>query len=342
MTAKKNPVKRAKKTNKQISSTKTNKQKTKPLKQQLQVKQQRQVKQEEQNKKQTKSTKLNSKEESFSIGVFFKYVPRLMGQETIALHAAAITFFALFSLVPLLLITYIAFDFFSQGVATEFLFTSQATVGSNATNLFIHLSEQLRHVSDHLFVYILGILIVLYASSKFMYFLQKSLNHIWKVPPPKKWLFVEIRHRAISVLSIFILGFIVMIIVLQKVAFITLKNFLGSTLSFLLFYSSMALALYSIFAIVYKVIPDVKLEWSDVMLGSIFTTLSFWVGNFVIALIISNSLLNSIYGAISGLLLILIWIYYFTQIVYIGAEITKVYAVYFGSQKDKKTELLDN
>lgn len=292
-------------------------------------------------KKSSGKSSVSSVKENFGIKVFFKYVPRLVSQETIALHAAAITFFALFSFIPLSLITYLMFDFLSRGVATEFLFTSQETVGTSATNLFISLSEQLSKVTDHVFVYILGIIIVLYASSKLMYFLQKSLNHIWHVPTPKNWFFVELRHRLVSVLSIFIFGFVVMILVLQKVAFISLKKIMGTTLTNLLFFVALALALYSFFAIIYKLVPDIHLEWSDVMLGAFFTTVAFWFGNLIIAIVIKNSLLNSIYGAISGILLILLWIYYFTQIFYIGAEITKVYAVVFGSLKNKQEELLD-
>lgn len=283
--------------------------------------------------------KITEKKHGFLMTFILK-VPWLLREETITLHAGALAFFALFSFLPILFLTYLLFDKLSKGVATEFLFTTQETMGHNAANLLIKISEQLRTFQDHWTVYALGLIIVLYAGTRFVFFLKKSMNHIWRVPTPKKWIIQEIKHRAISVLSIFLLAFLATIVTLQKAAFITIRKFLGPNITIIVYYFALTIAIYSVIAAIYKIIPDANVQWGDVIIGSAFTTIIFWVGFFIIKAVIKKSLVSTIYGAISGILLILLWTYYFAQIIYIGAEITKVYATHYGSMKDQKEKLI--
>jgi len=280
------------------------------------------------------------KKEAGFLMTFIKKVPWLLREETITLHAAALSFFALFSFLPLLFLTYLLFDKLSKGVATEFLFTTQEAMGTNATNMLIRISEQLRTFQDHWTVYAIGLIVVLYAGTRFMFFLQKSMNHIWRVPTPKKWIAQEIKHRAISALSLIILAFLATIVTLQKAALVTIQKVLGPNITTIIYYFALTLAIYSVTATIYKIIPDTNVQWKDVMLGSAFTTTIFWIGFFIIKAIIKKSLVSTIYGAISGILLILLWVYYFAQIIYIGAEITKIYATHYGSMKKQKDKII--
>jgi membrane protein len=115
---------------------------------------------------------------------------------------------------------------------------------------------------------------------------------------------------------------------------------LGHDITTMIYYITITLAIYSMIAILYKNVPDKKIEWQDVVLGSVFSTILFWAGFFLIRTVIRQSLVNSVYGAISGILLILLWVYYFAQIIYIGAEITKVYATHYGSLIHQKSKLI--
>jgi membrane protein len=213
-------------------------------------------------------------------------------------------------------------------------------MGPTAANTIIRISEQLRTFNDHWTVYAIGLIVVLYAGTRFMFFLQKSMNHIWRVPTPKRWMRQEVKHRAISAVSIIALVFLATVVTLQKAALITIQKFLGPDITTMIYYIALTLAIYSITATLYKVVPDKKIEWEDVILGAVFTTVVFWAGYFLIRTVIRNTLVNTVYGAISGFLLILLWVYYFAQIIYVGAEITKVYATHYGSMKDQKKELI--
>jgi len=292
-----------------------------------------------------KKTKLNFDDE-FSLGnffkVFFKKVPWLVREETIPLHAAALTFFALFSFLPLLVLIYMLFNKLSEGILLEFLMTTQGIIGSDAVNSLMDSVNRLPTFDSHNWIiYVVALMVVLYAVSRFMYFLQKSMNHIWKVKTSKGWFRVELRHRAISFLSLLLLLFLATVLVLQKVALIAFQRMLGFELTMIIYYTVLSISIYSIVAIIYKVIPDRKIEWSDVFLGSAFTTIVFWIGLFLLRILFQRSLLNSVYSAISGILLIFLWMYYFAQLIYLGAEITKVYATHFGSLKSKKNLLID-
>lgn len=287
----------------------------------------------------TKKSTPKKKEMGFLRTMITK-VSWVMKEDTLNLHSAALTFFALFSFLPMLLLTYILFDRWSKGVATEFLFTTQEAMGPKATNALIDISGQLRAGADHWIIYAIGIIVVLYAASRFMYFLQKSMNNIWRVPTTKRWVRTEIKHRLISAVSLIILAFLATVVVLQKAALITIQKKLGPDLTAIVYYIAITLAMYSIIAIIYKVVPDKKLEWEDVIIGAVCTTAAFWVGFFSLRIIIQRSLVDSVYGAISGVLLMLLWVYYFAQIIYIGAEITKVYATHYGSLKEQKSKLI--
>ena len=88
----------------------------------------------------------------------------------------------------------------------------------------------------------------------------------------------------------------------------------------------------SIFAVIFKVLPDAKIKWKDVLLGAITTALLFMVGKFAISFYISKSNVGSTYGAAGSLAVLLLWIYYSSIILYFGAEFTKAYAVKYGSE----------
>ncbi len=94
-----------------------------------------------------------------------------------------------------------------------------------------------------------------------------------------------------------------------------------------------------LFAIIFKVLPDVHLKWSDVAIGAAITSLLFSVGKFLIGLYLGKSTIASSYGAAGSFLIVLLWVYYSAQVFFLGAEFTKVYTRRFGSQFRRQLQL---
>lgn len=269
---------------------------------------------------------------------FIKEVLYFIDEDAMHLHAAAISFFAIFAFIPLLVTTYLLLNNVSGSVANELLLTTSEALGTETTNTLLVIAADLQSVEVTPTAYVVGIFIVLYAMTRLMYFLQKSMNKLWNAKPHPKLLNIEVQHRIISVISVFALIILTTIISLQTIAISELSRAFGPGVARTLFFVAAALAMYSLFAFLYKFVPDREIKWSDVVGGSIFSTVLFWAGYIVIRQAFQYSFVENIYATISYVLLAFIWVYVFAQIFYIGAEICKVYALHYGSLKKNKKE----
>jgi membrane protein len=281
---------------------------------------------------------MKGRQKKFSFGHFVKKVLKATQEDTMNLHSAALSFFAIFTFVPLLLTSYIIYSRISENVATEFLITASDTLGSDSTNLLISIVRDLEQGTIPTFAYIIGSIVVFYAMTRFMYFLQKSMNKIWRTKPHMELLKIEIQHRVISVLSVIALIAVTTLITLQKITIAQITKFLGPVLSQLIFFIFTAFAMYSLFAFLYKFVPDRTIQWKDVRGGALFSTIAFWLGYIILRRVMQVSWVDNIYATISYAFLALLWIYVFAQIFYIGATICKVYAVQYGSLQKHREE----
>jgi membrane protein len=169
--------------------------------------------------------------------------------------------------------------------------------------------------------------------------IQDSINGIWGVKPkPKRGWLKMLQNRFLSFSVIVSLGFILLV----SLAVTSLVEGLGDVLArrfsevsvILLYVVNLAITLAVvsfIFGVIFKVLPDAKIKWKDVMLGSIVTGVLFMIGKFGISIYISKSNVGSTFGAAGSLVILLLWTYYSSLILYFGAEFTKAYAVNFGS-----------
>lgn len=169
--------------------------------------------------------------------------------------------------------------------------------------------------------------------------IQDSINGIWGLKPkPKRGWLKMLQNRFLSFSVIVSLGFILLV----SLAITSLVDGLGdilasrfSTLSVILLYiinQVITLAVVSfIFGVIFKVLPDAKIKWRDVLWGSVVTGLLFMIGKFGISIYIAKSNVGSTFGAAGSLVVILLWTYYSSLILYFGAEFTKAYAIAFGS-----------
>ncbi|MBV8390840.1 MAG: YihY/virulence factor BrkB family protein [Mucilaginibacter sp.] len=184
-----------------------------------------------------------------------------------------------------------------------------------------------------------GVIILLLGASSMFVEIQDSLNIIWRVKakPKKGWLKL-LQNRFVSFSLIISLGFLLLVSLIINIAIKALSTRLERFLPYVtvtifdLVNLALTLLVISVlFGIIFKFLPDAKIKWKDVRSGAIFTALLFMLGQYLIGLYIQYTAQGSAYGAAGSIIIILVWIYYTSIILYIGAEFTQVYAEACGS-----------
>jgi membrane protein len=185
---------------------------------------------------------------------------------------------------------------------------------------------------------VVGLVTILFGATGVFVQLQDSLNHIWDVEAkPGQGLRSFIMTRVISFGMILGIGFLLLVSLVVSAAVSAVgawatgllpgAKILVEILTFLVSFGVVTL----LFAMIYKVLPDVKLAWRDVWIGATATALLFTIGKFLIGLYLARGSVSSSYGAAGSVVVLLLWIYYSSQILFFGAEFTKIYASRHGS-----------
>lgn len=254
--------------------------------------------------------------------------------------AAALAYYAIFSLAPLLILIALFMGAFinAREVEEGIVSNVEATVGSEAAATFRNLltNDNANVDRSNVFSTALWLGVVLWGASGLFAQLQSALNKIWEVRGmPGRSPLVLVKNRALSfaiVLFACVLLLATMLIntslniILKEQAGTTALDFIVRPLQFLVSLSMMTI----MFATVFKILPDVTIRWRDVWVGAAFTALLFFIGQFIVGLYLTNSNVGSVFGAAGSLTVILVWIYYSAQILLFGAEFTEVWARYHG------------
>ena len=162
--------------------------------------------------------------------------------------------------------------------------------------------------------------------------MQSALNVIWKAEPHGSTVSRLVRARAASLGLVAALGFLLLVSLVISALLSALSSYINARLPFgavvfQVLNFAISVALISIlFAAIYKVLPDVRISWRDVLFGAVVTSLLFNLGKFLIGFYLAYSAVASSYGAAGALIVTLLWIYYSAQIFLLGAEFTKVHA----------------
>ncbi|MBV8370986.1 MAG: YihY/virulence factor BrkB family protein [Candidatus Eremiobacteraeota bacterium] len=170
--------------------------------------------------------------------------------------------------------------------------------------------------------------------------LQDALNTVWHVEPPKKPLWTAIRDRIASIGMLLAIGFLLLVTTAINAAIAYVSTYVahalpfpGAGFVFALVNWLVTLAIVTLmFGLMYKYLPDAKIEWRDVWTGALVTAVLFVVGQALIAFYLGRAGVASAYGAAGSLLVLLLWVYYSSMILLIGAEFTRVYAETHGSR----------
>ena len=257
-------------------------------------------------------------------------------------RGAAIAFYAITSLAPVLLIVIaIAGMVFGRDAAQDAISDQFSTLmGKQAADVLQSVIASASTKSSSIVATFVGIAMLMATASGVFGEMQAALNTIWRTRSGETTLSRLIRARVTSLGLVAALGFLLVVSLVVSAGLTAFANYLDRlpvgalilsgvnfTVSWLLF------AL--LFGAIYKVLPDRTLHWKDVIVGALMTSLLFNIGKALIGWYIGSSAVASSYGAAGGLIVLLLWVYYSAQIFLFGAEFTKIYANTRGSKRSK-------
>jgi membrane protein len=258
---------------------------------------------------------------------------------------AALAYYTTISMAPLLVIVVgVAGLLFDKAEASEQIVGQLTTlIGPTGAEAVSEILENSSGGKQGLLPTILGAVTLFLGSTTVFAQIQAALNAIWDAEPPKRagWL-TMVRLRFLSFAMVLVTGFLLLVSLVLSAALSSLGSYFGTLLPLPEVALQALNTLISIgvvatlFALLYKFLPDVDIQWGDVWIGALFTSVLFNVGKLAIGLYLGNSSVGSAYGAAGSLVVMLVWIYYSAQIVLFGAEFTQVYARSHGSMKGSR------
>lgn len=262
---------------------------------------------------------------------------------------AALAYFTVFSIGPLILILTWALGFFYgsllQGdiqAQTEVMDELAGLFGSDIANMLESTVSKISEDSNQSSLGILiGVVMLIFTSTTIFIDIQKSINDIWKVKPkPKKGWVKMLVNRLVSFSMILGLAFLLMVSLILSSAIGIVTNFLDGYIPLSVANINLIdwvntgitfLVIATLFGCIYSVLPDAKVRFRDILGGAIFTALLFMAGKWAISLYLSNNATASAFGAAGSIIILLSWVYYSAAILYFGAEFTREYAVMYGN-----------
>jgi membrane protein len=248
---------------------------------------------------------------------------------------AALSYYTVFSLAPILVVTVaVAGLVFGQEAASGRIVTEmKGLLGPEGASAIQTLLERAAwQPGNSRLAAALGLATIVVGASGAFGQLQYALNEIWNVEAPSRGFGALLRSRLLSFSMVLVLGFLLLVALVLSAALAALDELAGGLgealqplLATLEVVGSFAL-ITALFAALFKLLPDAEIRWSDVWVGAAVTSLLFVVGKTAIGLYLGNSGVASVFGAASSLVVILVWVYYTSQILFLGAEFTQVYA----------------
>lgn len=257
---------------------------------------------------------------------------------------AALAFYTALSLAPLLVVVLAiaGLAYGHKAVEGQLVWQMQDMIGVEGAKAIQALISAAHRPTSGIIATVVGLLTLFFGASSAFAELSDALNTIWRVPVNPRQsgvasLFEMIKRRTVSFLMVLGVG-LLLLVTLCTAAWITAaETFFGDLLpmpGFLLqavnFVISF-LVITMLFALIFKVLPDVRLKWSDVAIGAAITALLFSVGKFLIGVYLGTTTIASSYGAAGSFLIVLLWVYYSAQVFFLGAEFTKIYTKRYGS-----------
>jgi membrane protein len=257
---------------------------------------------------------------------------------------AALAYYTLFSIAPLLLIVIstAGLVFGEQAVRGEIFDQLRGLMGDEGAKAVQSLLESVSQPEEGAAGTIIGTVLLLVGATTVFGELQDAFDRIWRAPAKGEagWWKV-LRGRLLSFGMILGIGFLLIVSLVFSAALAALGKWWGTyfpglevlatAVNFVVSFALMT----AMFAMLYKFMPRVKIAWKDVWAGAVVTALLFAIGKLLIGLYIGKSAISSGYGAAGSLVVVLVWVYYSAQIFLLGAEFTRIYSHTHGSRKEQ-------
>jgi membrane protein len=259
--------------------------------------------------------------------------------DDIPLHGAALAFYTIFSLAPLLIIIIAlsAVFFGEQAAAGQISLFLDELIGEGAANFVESVISSANQSFSNRIATIIGVGTIIFTSTTVITQLKSSLNIIWKVETREG---ESIKQFLISRFTSLILVLIIAAVLISTLLIDATFEIIGNRVTkithtdlaliqyvnYLLFITSTIV----LFSVIFKMLPDIKIAWIDAIIGAITTTLLFLLGRFLITYYLGVNNLATAYGAAGTFVIILVWIYYNSMVVFLGAEFTHQYTIRYG------------
>ena len=276
------------------------------------------------------------------------YGSRLVKQSAVAWFedgcprlGAALAFYTIFSLAPVLIIgiSVASFAFGHDAVQGHVVTQIQHLVGHDAALTIQGMIENAHRSQSGAIATLFGIVTLLIGATAVFGELQDAFNLIWRAKPqPRSFWLSMLISRLLSFSLVIALGFLMLASLIVSAGINAFSGYLqlvagatGPILALISFATSFII-LTILFALLFRVVPSAPVTWRDVWLGSVITSILFSIGKFLIGLYLGNSGVASSYGAAGSLVVILIWVYYSAQILLFGAEVTRLHSIRHAEQ----------
>ena len=254
---------------------------------------------------------------------------------------AALSYYTIFSLAPVLLLVIAVAGLVLGHQAAQGKIVAQFSglLGTEAAKV---IETMLQKVSDRghgILATVIGFVTLIVGATGVMIELQDALNTVWKVvPKPGRGVKGILRDRLLSFGIVLGFGFLLLVSLVMSAAVSILDSWLGGLIpgwivaGYILSYGLSLGLVALVLAAIFKILPDVKMAWSDVWVGALVTSALFHLGKFGISVYIGKAGVGSTFGAAGSLAVLLVWVYYSSLIVLFGAAFTRVYANRYGTQ----------
>jgi len=255
--------------------------------------------------------------------------------------AAALSYYSAISLAPLLivLLSIAGLVFGREAASGHIAGQVQGLVGQDRAQVIEDIIANANKPATGVVSGVVGTIILLLGAAGVFGALQDGLNTVWEVEPkPGRGVVGILKDRFLSLTMVLGVGFLLLVSLVLSAALALLGKYFAGVLplhplvlevmNFVLSFGVITL----LFALMFKILPDVEIAWSDVWIGAAITALLFTIGKVLIGLYLGRSTIGTTYGAAGSLVVILIWIYYSAQILFFGAELTQVYTNKYGSK----------
>ncbi len=275
----------------------------------------------------------------------FSYLKQVFSEfveDDVLKYSASLAYYTIFSIAPVIIviISVCGVLFGKEAIQNQLYGQINELVGSSAAVQIQDTIKNIHLTGSNIFATTVGIIVLLIGATGIFGEVQDSLNKIWGLRLKKRKIWWKlIINRLLSFSLIICLGFVMMVSLLLNALVSAFGNFLARYFSefsviFIQITDNVLTFVITtfLFSLMFKVLPDAKIKWKDVFIGGFITAVFFTLGKLAIGYYLGSSNIATIYGAAGSVMIVMVWVYYSSIILYLGAEFTKVYAKLYGGK----------